>query len=178
MLTKDIEAANDRQRALDKEAYRYFLDVAANKDEVRRHYGHFQSISRRYGDFANLVNEMLNGVQPLYEGGLTREQVQGIIRAIKSKYEPGLNKAYRSLMEDGLISQAEDADLHKALIAFLEKDYRYYIDGKFQNNELGELRGLGIRTANLLNERKFAAYRRLLEQQLAASSTEVSLERR
>lgn len=97
MLTKDIEAANERQRTLDKEAYRYFLDVTANKDEVRRLYELFQSISRRYSDFANLADEMLNGVQPLYEGGLTREQVHGIIRTIKAKYEPGLNKAYRSL---------------------------------------------------------------------------------
>lgn len=97
VLTKDIEAANERQRTLDKEAYRYFLDVTANKDEVRRLYELFQSISRRYSDFANLADEMLNGVQPLYEGGLTREQVHGIIRTIKAKYEPGLNKAYRSL---------------------------------------------------------------------------------
>jgi len=169
VLTKDIDAAKLRLGALDKEAYRFFLSRAADKELVRGVYRSFQSISQRGDELEKVVNEMLEGVEPLYTGGITHDELNGIIRTIKEAYEPGLKKAYRRMMDDGLLTEAENGELYKALVAFSEKDYRYYIDGQFQNNELGELRRLGVQAAEYLNGRKFAAYRRLLEEQLAAA---------
>jgi hypothetical protein len=168
VLTKDIDAAKSRLGELDKEAYRFFLSRSADRELVRGFYLSFQSISRRGDELEKIVKEMMEGVEPLYTGGITHDQLNGIIRTIKETYEPGLRKAYRLLIDEGLLTHEENAKLYDALVAFLGKDYRYYIDGQFQNNELGELRGLAVQAAEHLNGRKFATYRRLLEGQLAA----------
>ncbi|MBS1663996.1 MAG: M48 family metalloprotease [Bacteroidetes bacterium] len=167
-LKKDIETTADRQRALDKQAYRFFLDRAADPELIRNSYRAFQSICLHSDEYENLVNAMLKTVEPFYTGGLTLEQLNGILRTIKEQYEPDLKKAYRQLIDDGMLTKEENEKLYDALPAFSEKDYRYFVDGKFQNNELDELRGLAIQTAEHLHRRKFASYKRLLEQQLSA----------
>jgi len=167
-LENDIAALTARQQTLDKEAYRFFIRKAVDKELVRRLYRSFHSISRQYDEYAELVNAMLKAINPFYAGGITLEEVKSIVGSLKEKYEPALKKAYQQMMDDGAISQAGESELYDALKAFSEKNYLYFVSGQFQNEELNELRGLAIRTAEHFNKRKFAAYKRMLEQQLTA----------
>jgi len=167
-LEKDMATLKTRQEDLDKEAFRFFLAKASDREAIRRAYRAFHSISRKYDKFAELVNLTLQSINPFYTGGITLEEVRSILATLKEKYEPALKEDYRQMMEEGLITAEDSGSLYTELKEFSGKNYYYFVNDKFQNDELNELTGLAIRTAEHLNKQKFAVYKRLLEQQLAA----------
>jgi hypothetical protein len=116
----------------------------------------------------------LKTINPFYQGGISHETVTGIIATLKEKYEPQLKNAYTRMMVKGLISPDDNNELYTSLKAFIGKDYRYFVVDHFSDNELNELTGLAIKTAEHYGQQRFMVYKQMLELQLASTSTSAS----
>jgi len=172
-LEQDIADLNARLQSLDREAYYFFLQQAQSPDKeaLRKAYRSYQSISREYDEYATLVNMTLKTINPFYQGGVSHDTVMSIIATLKEKYEPQLKNTYTQLMVKGLISLDDNNELYTSLKAFVGKDYRYFIIDHFNDNELSELTGLAIRTAEHFGQQRFMIYKQMLELQLSSIST-------
>ena len=60
-------------------------------------------------------------------------------------------------------------ELFEKLTAFLGKDYAYFINGEFQNNEIAEITDLINVVAGAWDEQKFKLFKKILEEQLKYS---------
>ncbi|MBN8850699.1 MAG: hypothetical protein BGO55_30650 [Sphingobacteriales bacterium 50-39] len=174
-LEQDIAALNARLQSLDREAYYFFLQQSesSNKEALRNAYSSYQSISREYEEYAGLVNMTLKTINPFYAGGISHDTVMSIIATLKEKYEPELRKAYTQLMDKGLITLAGNNELYTSLKTFIGKDYRYFIIDHFNDDELNELTGLAIRTAEYFGQQRFMIYKQMLELQLSGISRNI-----
>jgi Zn-dependent protease with chaperone function len=169
-LEKDLEELTERQRSLDMKAFRYFfhrLGDPSAREKFLEKYRCFQQSFIQYDQYTDLVNEMLQHIQPLYDGGLTLTQVNEIVDEIQEKYEPALKKNYRVFIDSGVFDPVENKILIERLENFCKQNYQYFVQQRFQNRELGELRGLSIDAANELNRFEFRQYKLLLEDQAA-----------
>jgi len=170
-LEKDITGLTSRLQSLDREAYYFFLQQSDNKEALRNACRSYQSISREYDEYIALVNATLKTINPFYEGGISHDTVMSIIKTLKEKYEPRLRKVYTQLIDKGLITQETSSELYTSLKAFIGKDYRYFEGNHFNDNELNDLTGLAIKTAEFFGQQRFMAYKQMLELQLSSTST-------
>ena len=115
----------------------------------------------------------LKTINPFYAGGISHDTVMSIIATLKEKYEPELRKAYTQLMDKGLITLAGNNELYTSLKTFIGKDYRYFIIDHFNDDELNELTGLAIRTAEYFGQQRFMIYKQMLELQLSGISRNI-----
>src|SRR4030095_4754539 len=99
-------------------------------------------------------------------GGISIEQVYGDVSAIKNNYEPHLKDALRRILELQLITTESNADLLQSIETFLQRDYVYFANDKFMNEELEHLVQIGVKVSDELSEVRFRRYKRLLEEQL------------
>ena len=75
-------------------------------------------------------------MEPLYKGGLTVEQVHSIIRTIKNNNEKQLKAQLKILADNGIITKESNSGLYNIIEQFVSKNYAYYVNGKFMNDEL------------------------------------------
>jgi Zn-dependent protease with chaperone function len=173
-LQDEIQTRTSLQQELDKTAFLFFL----HRDNIDRErlmagYRRFQRIHIRCEEFTAIVNRLLEKIRPLYAGKLTLGQVTTIISLLKAAEESRLKKAYRQLLADELLDSPDELldnpdellDNPDELNNFLSKDYAYFIDGEFRNDELNELTTLAMKTAEQLNRHRFERYKTVLEVQ-------------
>ncbi len=149
---------------LDKEAYCYFYQYGRQaKEQFRRNYEDFKTISIEYEDFVEVANKAINSLQPLYHGSVTIGLVQSIIGDIKEIYEPRLKDFYRMVLKENLLPGCQ---LKEDLQKFIDSNYQYFLDNEFLNNELNEFTSLAVRLGNELSNYRFRVYKKMLEEQL------------
>jgi Zn-dependent protease with chaperone function len=163
-LEKEIEETQIILKQLDKDAFVLFNNYVANLNAV---YNQFKTTNEKYDSYSLMVNELLEAMQPLYKGGLTVDQVEVTISRVKNVHERALKKQINVLMSDGILAKETDVKIFNDAEAFMQKNYRYYVNGKFMNDELSSLRDIAIQTANAYYDYKFKQYKNLLEHQLS-----------
>jgi len=169
-LEKNITEGMERQRQLDMEVFLFFLyrsedNPAITKGLIRGHYCAYKSVDEQYDQYVTLANKALEAINPFYGEGIGLEQVNAIVRSIKIEHEPTLKKAWQQLTDTGLITPATEGELHEKIKDFAGKNYYYFINNQFQDNELSEFSGLIVKVAEELNNAKFDSYKRMLEAQ-------------
>lgn len=162
-LEKEITAQQDALKLLDKEAYTFFSKYTG---DLKQLYASFKVISEKYGTYANCANGLLNAMQPLYAGGLSVEQVYQHIGQLKDIHERHLKKQVSFLLEDNILNEHSDAELYKQVQDFMQKDYRYFFNDEFRNDELNCLSEITINIADAFNNYRFRQYKHMLEAQL------------
>jgi len=170
-LEKDIAGLTKRLQSLDREAYYFFLHQAGDKEALRNAYRSYKSISLEYEEYAALVNTTLKTINPFYAGGISHDAVMSIIKTLKETHEPALRKTYTQLMDKGIITRESNDELYTSLKAFIGNDYRYFVTDHFNDDELNELTGLAIKTAEHFGQQRFMRYKQMLELQLSSTST-------
>lgn len=149
---------------LDKEAYCYFYHNGRKaKEQFRRNYEDFKTISIEYEDFVEVANKAINSLQPLYHGAVTLGLVQSIIGDIKEIYEPKLKDFYRMVLKENIFCGSQ---LTEDLQKFIDSDYHYFLNNEFLNNELNEFTNLAVKLGNELSNYRFRVYKKMLEEQL------------
>ena len=170
LLEKEIEVQIERQRKLDKEAFLYFVHrPGAQPERVLESYRQWKRYHALYDEYVQMVNRVLQKIRPLYAGGLGLEDVNTIVRGLKEKEEMDLKRKYGDLERTGILAGEEE--LSARVRTFLSRDYAYFIDKSFQNEELDELKGLAIDVANAFNRYQFKLYKKMLVEQLNAVPT-------
>ena len=170
-LEKEIETQVQRQRKTDKEAFLFFLHrPGADQQRILTNYRRWQRVHLLYDDYVQLVNRILQKIRPFYSGGLRLEEISSIIQGLKEKDEKELKQKYRELELAGILQIGENKELYMRVQTFLDRDYAYFIDKSFQNNELEELKGLAIDVANAFNRYQFKRYKKMLVEQFSPIS--------
>ena len=166
-LEQEVAAQVEQQRKMDKEAFLYFLHrPGASQERMLTNYRRWKRIHALYDEYVQLVNRVLQQIRPLYSGGLTMEEVQSTVHGLKLE-EAALKRKYRELEEAAIFLADENKALYDRVLAFNDRNYAYFIDKSFQNDELDELKGLAIDVANAFNRYQFKWYKKMLVEQLA-----------
>ena len=166
LLDKEVEAQIERQRKLDKEAFLFFLHrPGSDRERILSNYRQWKRHHSLYDEYVQVVNRVLQKIRPFYAGGLGLEEVNNIISGLKEKEEKDLKVKYGELELTGILAGEEE--LYSRVRTFLSRDYAYFIDKSFQNEELDELKGLAIDVANAFNRYQFKLYKKMLVEQLA-----------
>ncbi|HWB94071.1 MAG TPA: M48 family metallopeptidase [Puia sp.] len=174
LLEKEIETQIQRQRILDKEAFLYFVHRPGPQGErILSNYRQWKRYHALYDEYVGTVNRVLQKIRPFYAGGLGLEEVNGILKSLKDKEEKDLKRKYSELEATGILLTDENKDLYTRVQAFLSRDYAYFIDKSFQNQELDELKGLAIDVANAFNRYQFKLYKKMLVEQLETAAETV-----
>ena len=173
-LNTDLSGQLERQQSLDKEAFLFFYHRAgADKEGILRNYRRFKSLYIKYEEYVALVNRLLKRIQPFYTGGITLDEVRAIIQDIKSEFEPALKKAYREIQDLWIMTSEENKALSDRIADFNSKNYFYFVNNEFQNNELSELTSLAIQVAEELNRYEFNWYKKMLTEQAPGSESSI-----
>ena len=167
ILEKEIESQIERQRKLDKDAFLYFVHrPGGDSERVLGNYRQWKRYHGLYDEYVQMVNRVLQKIRPFYAGGLGLEEVNSIVSGLKDKEEKDLKRKYSELEETGILLAEENSELHARVRTFMSRDYAYFIDKSFQNEELDELKGLAIDVANAFNRYQFKLYKKMLVEQL------------
>lgn len=170
-LETEIAAQLERQRKMDKDAFLYFLHrPGASFENILTNYRRWQQSQRLYDAYVQLVNRLLQKIRPVYQGGLTMDGVWSILAGLKED-ERDLKRKYRELEEAGILTKGDEKALYDRVQVFLDRDYAYFIDKTFQNDELDELKALAIDVANAFNRFQFKWYKKMLVEQLKPSAS-------
>jgi Zn-dependent protease with chaperone function len=166
LLEKEIETLVQRQRKTDKEAFLFFLHRPdADQQRILTNYRQWKRVHRLYDDYVQLVNRILQKIRPFYSGGLGLEEISSTIRGLKEKDEKELKQKYMELELAGILQATENSELCSRVQTFRDRNYAYFIDKSFQNNELDDLKGLAIDVANAFNRYQFKWYKKMLIEQ-------------
>ena len=167
LLDKEIETQVQQQRKMDKDAFLYFLHrPGAAQQRMLTNYRQWKRVHMLYDEYVQLVNRILQKIRPFYSGGLGLEEINAILRELKEKEEKDLKQKYKELEQAGILQAGENSELYTRVHTFLDRDYAYFIDKSFINNELDELKGLAIDVANTFNRYQFKWYKKMLIEQL------------
>ena len=167
LLDKEIETQVQQQRKMDKYAFLYFLHrPGAAQQRMLTNYRQWKRVHMLYDEYVQLVNRILQKIRPFYSGDLGLEEINAILRELKEKEEKDLKQKYRELEQAGILQAGENSELYTRVHTFLDRDYAYFIDKSFINNELDELKGLAIDVANTFNRYQFKWYKKMLIEQL------------
>jgi Zn-dependent protease with chaperone function len=170
-LEKEIAAQLERQRKMDKEAFLYFLHrPGASPENILVNYRRWKQSQALYEAYVQLVNRLLQKIRPFYQSGQTLDEVRSILTGLKEA-ERELKRKYRELEEAGILNEGDNEALYNRVQVFLDRDYAYFIDKTFQNDELDELKALAIDVANAFNRYQFKWYKKMLVEQLKPSAS-------
>lgn len=163
-LEQETETNKHLLQQLDKDVFIFFNNYTAGLSEA---YNAFKAITEKYDAYVVSVNELLSSLEPFYKGGLTIEEVHTIVARLKEVHERNLKKQLQQLLEDGIICKEENVKLYNEIQSFLEKDYCYFANNNFIDEELSSLQNITIQSADAFYRFKFRQYKQLLEMQLS-----------
>ena len=93
------------------------------------------------------------------------EEVYQRVKQIKDIHEPHLKKHLNILLKDAVITKENNAGLFSRVNDFLQKDYRYFFNDEFKNDELNTLTTIAVNAADACNDYRFRQYKYMLDQQ-------------
>lgn len=167
ILEEEIEQQKRALESLDKDAFVFLCNKAGiNAGSVKNEYAGYKAITAKHNAYLDIADKALNAIAPLYQSGLTEDQITHIIKELKEVWEPALKKRFSETMNNRLIFPQQNEELYGVLNNFLNKEYAYFVFGAFQNDELGELNELVLKVADEWNAYKYRNYKKLLEMQL------------
>ena len=169
-LEEEIKADQDRLNELDRQAFVFFCTQASEGSfEIKNSYNCYGSVTVDLDKYLETANAILDFTKPFYDGGLLLERIKTDLVTLK-ELEKKLKSTFNVLISAGIISAETNRALHDQVIAFVEKDYAYFVSNEFVNTELAELRGLVVKVYDAFSEYLFRVYKQLLEEQLGVYS--------
>jgi Zn-dependent protease with chaperone function len=163
-LEKEATEKQEELKKMDKEAFKFFNSHVTGLNIA---YNELKSTSEKAYAYTTLVNNLLDAMQPMYKEQLTLEQIQSITGKMKDEYEIQIKKEIRILLELGVISKERTETLYNDAAAFLQKNYVYFVNGQYLNDELSSFSNIAIQTANAYHDHRFRQFKKLLEDQLS-----------
>jgi Zn-dependent protease with chaperone function len=164
VLEADVNAADEKMKLLDKQAFAFFYHQSANGKIIKEKYLSFRSIHERTETYIELLKRINTMLLPFYNGTLSLDEILSIVNALKTKEEPEFKEHLRAFIIDGIIAD----DLLKRSEEFLNAEYIYFKDKSFLDDELNTFSALRIAVLEQVHEVRFKSYKSMLLAQLDA----------
>jgi hypothetical protein len=166
-LEEEITNQKAAQLALDKESFTFFVEKSGSSSmAIKEKYQAYKTICAVEENYVRLATDIMNTVNPFFQGNVTLEQVVAGVGAIKENYEVELKRQFNFLVDEKMITAETRGDLLSKIVAFNGKHYTYFVNNQFLNNELNDLCDIVIKVAEEVSAKKFNCYKSLLEKQL------------
>ncbi|MBN8790118.1 MAG: M48 family metalloprotease [Terrimonas sp.] len=166
-LEDDIANQKKLLSDADKEVFRLFYHKAgAERESLKLRYKHYIALTEQQTAYLDIANKTLDTINPLYRNGNSIDFVNNVIADLKHDAEPKLKRVFRETISSNIITTENNHELFEKLNGFLGREYAYFINGEFQDNELLELNELIQAVAGAWDEYKFKVFKKILEEQL------------
>jgi Zn-dependent protease with chaperone function len=171
MLAAELKEAEEKLADLDHAMisgfYRFALqhsqEAAADCEQQLRQY---DILRHEATAFLQQVNGTIELIAPFYsDENLTHEMVNGIINELKSVKEPAFKNSLGQWLK--VCDFSENPSLKEKAQSFIEKEYHYFIDNSFMNNELEEYNFLLREIWMSVSSYKFQCFKKLLNDRIA-----------
>ncbi len=167
LLEADVEAANEKLKLLDKQAFAFFYNKGNNPALVMEKYRSFRAVHERTETYVELLKRINLILKPFYHDALSLEEIISAVNVLKHKEEPELKRQLKSLLHDGIISKDTADDLQKRSEDFLYTQYLYFKDNAFVDEELNLMADVRFAVLDHLQDVLFKHYKEMLTEQLA-----------
>jgi Zn-dependent protease with chaperone function len=175
-LEQDLQEQQERLQLADKQAFTFFYKHANGQQEtLKAHYTQFKTISEYLVEYLQVVDAVMNKLQPFYGSNLTLEEVYAAVAELKQEKEPALKGMLKKITDEQLITPETPHGLYDKILQFLDTQYVYFIDKAFQNDELNGIRQVSIDVLREMEALRFREYKKMLEGQLEIYNTSISI---
>lgn len=148
---------------MEREIFARSYHLIAKKDGLKISFISFKNISIQYDKYAEAANQVLTTLEPFFKGPMSIKHIVGSIGTLRENLEKELKFQFGQCIDNNLL--ADYPVLAEELKSFISKKYYYFLDNTFRNEEIKELTDLTGKTANVLCELKYKAYKHFLQQQ-------------
>jgi Zn-dependent protease with chaperone function len=167
-LQEELDAYNAQLETTDKEAFTFIYRTILKQDavkaqEIKNGYAEHFTLQEKDDAYFKHAQEMVQGLEPIYQGAATLEQVQEIIRQLKIQ-EITLRVQLREWSAAGAFDH--EPELKERIAQFVNKDYTYFTGTEFLNNELNEMHNIITDSWAAINDFIFLKFKELLQAQL------------
>jgi Zn-dependent protease with chaperone function len=170
-LALELGAAEKKLSELDHAMIHSFYNAAlqhspqATADCVQQLH-QYNAVRINAADFLKHVNSTIELMAPFYsDENLTHEIVSGIVQELKSEKEPAFKTSLRHWLQ--VCDFSGNPGLQEKAEAFIGKEYHYFIDNSFMNNELDEYNYLLREIWMAVSGYKFQCFKKLLNDRIA-----------
>lgn len=165
-LETEAEAAKNKIKQLDAEIFQYYYNSSSQKETLINKVDAYKKISEDAAAYEEIGKQLIETILPFYHGQITYEQVIGAISTLKENHEKKLKQQLNYLQEIYFSKDNNYTAICNKIENFKTKDYVYFANEQFHNNELGEIYELTVESADAIMELKFKAHKDVLVQQL------------
>lgn len=166
-LEEDIKKDQERLNQLDKDVFVFFYHAAqSHGEQVKKAYLQYQEISKENEEYITVANNIINTTNPFYQGGLTNDQIESVIKNFKNSDELKFKRILQDVLQKKIVTENSGNDMFAKINQFLAGNYYYFVSSEFQDNELNLLREITVQLADEWNEYRFVYYKKMLELQL------------
>jgi Zn-dependent protease with chaperone function len=167
-LQEEVDAYKAQLETADKQAYTFIYKKilkqdAAKAQQIKKGYAEYFTMQEKAEAYFKHAQEMVQGLEPVYQGAATLEQVQEIIRQLKIQ-EISLRVQLREWNTTGAFDH--EPELKERIEQFVNKDYTYFTGTEFLNNELNEMHNVINDSWSTINDFIFLKFKELLQAQL------------
>lgn len=167
-LQEELKVYKAQLETADKQAYTFIykkilLQDAAKAHEIKNGYAEYFTLQEKAEAYFKHAQEMAQGLEPVYQGGVTLEQVQEIIRQLKIR-EITLRVQLKEWSAAGAFEH--EPELKERIAQFVYTDYTYFTGTEFLNNELNEMHNVVNDSWSAINDFIYLKFKELLQAQL------------
>ncbi|HTE23595.1 M48 family metalloprotease [Flavitalea sp.] len=170
-LEVELKAAEQKQSDLDHDMVWYFYDLARQHStrsayDCKQQLQLYNELRHETASFLTQVNNTIELIAPFYsDENLTYETVNAIVTELKSVKEPAFKISIRHWL--GICDFSDNLVLKEKALNFIEKDYHYFVDNSFMNNELEEYNFLLREMWMVVSFYKFRFFKKLLNDRIS-----------
>ncbi|HYH15944.1 MAG TPA: M48 family metalloprotease [Flavisolibacter sp.] len=165
-IEQELKEGNEKLAAVDRQLYQlgYRMSPLAEAEGLRKKYEHYFANRKQAEDFCNIVNTLMQSMQPIYAGHtLPLEEIKTLINKLKNNDEPQLGAALRYWLSIDAFNG--DAPVKKKIEAFLQTDYQYFSGNSFFDTELLALNEVVQESWNGVDRFLVTQFKEVLEHQ-------------
>ncbi len=161
-LNIELKHREEQLMEIDRKLLRYFYanlpaDQAARLKQDYMDYFEQRTASEK---FYECIQRIMRFMDPLYSGS-TLETINSIIRHFKENLEPEL----KEMLETWMPAFEQEPGLTESVENFISKDYQYFFEDSFFENELTELNTIMTSCSAAIYEKISKQFVALIEQQ-------------
>lgn len=139
-LKEELRSMEEQLKKQDEDLFRYFHAKAGGEkaNELKDNYRLYFEMIAASQKFNETIIAIETLMAPLYDGLNSIESINDIIGKFKNDHEPALKELLKTWKPNFVL----EPELVTSIDHFLEKDYRYFYEDSFFDNELTELNTL------------------------------------
>lgn len=166
-ITAEISHQKKQLEELDKRIYRLLCHRALGEGfgNVKDLVSNYRKLALEEADFIALHRSIVEVIAPFYQGGLTEEAVNNRVHTLRYELEKQLKGRLMGIKRHELISSFLSAELVSKIENYVAKNYYYFQDGQFHNEDLEAIHGICSEVGDALSEMRFSSYKNMLQQQ-------------